>query len=99
MIYVDAIWLVLHRGHAISHRHIIADTHEELESIARKLGLKPSWIQQAGTSKEHYDLFGSFTKKILKHDVKVCGRKQFAKIMKKRRTIALKFIRNRTVEL
>lgn len=36
--------------------HMFADTHEELEEMARLIGLKPEWIQSKGTYKEHYDL-------------------------------------------
>ena len=35
---------------------MMADTHEELEAMARLLQLKPAWIQCEGTWKEHYDL-------------------------------------------
>jgi hypothetical protein len=33
-----------------------ADTHDELEEMARKVGLKPEWIQKPGTTREHYDM-------------------------------------------
>ena len=36
--------------------HMIADTHDELESMARALRLSRSWIQKPGTYAEHYDL-------------------------------------------
>ena len=36
--------------------HLYADTHAELETFARQLGLRPSWIQHAGTHREHCDL-------------------------------------------
>lgn len=36
--------------------HMTADTHQELEDMARKLSLKPNWIQRANTPTEHYDL-------------------------------------------
>lgn len=36
--------------------HLYADTHDELEAFARRLGLRPSWIQHAGNHREHYDL-------------------------------------------
>jgi hypothetical protein len=39
--------------------HLFADTHAELEDFARKLGLRPDWIQHAGTHREHYDLTAS----------------------------------------
>lgn len=36
--------------------HMVADTHEELEEMARNLRLSKSWIQKPGTPSEHYDL-------------------------------------------
>lgn len=36
--------------------HMMADSHDELEAMARQLGLKPSWIQYPGTWREHYDV-------------------------------------------
>lgn len=36
--------------------HLLADTHDELEAFARRLGLHPGWIQLAGTAREHYDI-------------------------------------------
>ena len=36
--------------------HLYADTSEELAVFAFKLGLKPEWLQYAGSWKEHYDV-------------------------------------------
>jgi hypothetical protein len=36
--------------------HMIADTHAELETMARALRMSRSWIQKPGTYAEHYDL-------------------------------------------
>lgn len=36
--------------------HLFADTPEELAAVAEQLGLKPSWLQHAGTYREHYDV-------------------------------------------
>ena len=36
--------------------HMRADTRAELESMARSIGLDPSWIQKPGTCAERYDL-------------------------------------------
>lgn len=49
--------------------HLIADTHEELEEAARAAGLSPSWIQEAGTAKEHYDLTEERRERALKKGV------------------------------
>lgn len=36
--------------------HLFADTSEELEAFARRLGLRPEWVQHQRTHREHYDL-------------------------------------------
>jgi hypothetical protein len=36
--------------------HLFADTTEELVEFAAGLGLKPEWIQHAGTIREHFDV-------------------------------------------
>jgi len=36
--------------------HMTADTSEELLEMARRIGLRPEWIQHAGTWKEHFDV-------------------------------------------
>lgn len=36
--------------------HLMADTREELDEFADRLGLSRSWIQHPGTYKEHYDV-------------------------------------------
>ena len=46
------------RGRAAVSAHLMADTMEELIALARAIGLKPEWIQNPGTAKEHFDLMG-----------------------------------------
>lgn len=36
--------------------HMTADTREELDAMAERIGLRRGWIQHPGTWKEHYDL-------------------------------------------
>lgn len=36
--------------------HMTADTREELDAMADKIGMKRQWIQYPGTWKEHYDV-------------------------------------------
>jgi tetratricopeptide (TPR) repeat protein len=45
--------------------HLMADTHDELMAAARELGLKPEWIQDAGTRREHFDLVDAKRKQAL----------------------------------
>jgi hypothetical protein len=43
-------------GRPANWSHLMADTTDELEAFARHLGLRPEWIQHAGTRREHYDV-------------------------------------------
>jgi len=36
--------------------HMIADTHEELIAMAKRIGVKTKWIQYPGTYNEHFDV-------------------------------------------
>jgi len=36
--------------------HLIADTTGELHAFAACIGMRPEWIQHAGTAREHFDL-------------------------------------------
>jgi hypothetical protein len=41
--------------------HMIADSREELDAMADRIGVQRKWIQHEGTHMEHYDV--SLTKK------------------------------------
>lgn len=36
--------------------HMVADSREELDAMADKIGVARRWIQKAGTPYEHYDV-------------------------------------------
>lgn len=36
--------------------HMMADTREELDAMADKIGVQRKWIQCVGTEREHYDV-------------------------------------------
>jgi Protein of unknown function (DUF4031) len=36
--------------------HMIADTTEELMSMADRIGVARKWVQDAGTTREHFDI-------------------------------------------
>src|SRR5258708_20945482 len=36
--------------------HLFADTEAELKAFARKIGLRPEWIQHEGTHRVHFDV-------------------------------------------
>jgi hypothetical protein len=66
MIYVDeARWPF--RGSLYC--HMVSDEpegHEELMEFALKLGLKPAWLQKAGTPRVHFDLSPKMRAKAVK---------------------------------
>jgi hypothetical protein len=45
--------------------HMVADTHEELISMAQKIGVDTKWIQNAGNYREHFDICLSMKKKAI----------------------------------
>ena len=56
-VYVDDMLRPARVGRTQSRwSHMLADTHEELLSMATEMGLRPEWIQHAGTHREHFDL-------------------------------------------
>lgn len=36
--------------------HMVADTRQELDAMADRIGVARKWIQKAGTNREHYDI-------------------------------------------
>mgnify|MGYP001617983659 CR=1 FL=1 len=47
--------------------HLVADTHDELVAFAvGKLGMWASWIQEAGTELEHFDVTDSVRAKAIR---------------------------------
>jgi hypothetical protein len=36
--------------------HMVADTRQELDEMADKIGVARKWIQKPGTDREHYDV-------------------------------------------
>lgn len=65
--------------------HLYADTSEELNSIARILGLKLEWLQYAGTWKEHYDVTDTVRKKALELGVQSTTYRQTAVFMQQKK--------------
>lgn len=60
-VYVDNMLIaadVQNGNHVVRGRwsHLMADTREELDEFADKLGLRRSWIQHPGEWHEHYDV-------------------------------------------
>jgi len=61
--------------------HMIADTTEELLSMADKIGVKRKWIQDAGTCYEHFDVCLSMKKKAIQAGAIEVDRKGYCKVL------------------
>lgn len=63
--------------------HMIADTDEELESVARLIGLQPSWRQSPtrGQACAHYDLSPGKRALAVRHGAIECDWRELARIM------------------
>lgn len=65
MVYVDEIvdygrdYNAVTRRHGGRWCHMTADTRQELDAMARRIGLNTAWIQHEGRPSEHYDLIPS----------------------------------------
>lgn len=83
-VYVDSEFIQYKR---MKMCHMIADTEEELEDIAIKLGLNLSWWQYKGTPKSHFDVSKSVREKALQLGAIIIDRKELVEILKKKRGI------------
>lgn len=45
--------------------HMVADSTDELVSMAKRIGVNPKWIQHAGTNLEHFDVCLSMKEKAI----------------------------------
>lgn len=61
--------------------HMLADTIEELEMMARMLGLKPHWVQIRNTP--HYDICQQKRAQAIKLGALVADRKQVVRLIRK----------------
>ncbi|MGN6422005.1 MAG: DUF4031 domain-containing protein [Asticcacaulis sp.] len=56
-VYVDDMYRYpMGRFRRMKMSHMIADSREELDAMADKIGVARRWIQNAGTHQEHYDI-------------------------------------------
>jgi hypothetical protein len=53
MVYVDDMQAEF-RGMIMC--HMVADSHAELIAMADRIGVQRKWIQQPGTTREHFDI-------------------------------------------
>jgi hypothetical protein len=92
MIYFDTpqIWpgpLCARLGKAA---HLITDGDpSELATFARRIGLKPAWLQHGGTWREHYDMFEGRVPAALAAGAVQIDRATFVGVLRKKRGAAV----------
>lgn len=64
--------------------HMIADSKQELIDMAIKIGVNPKWIQDANTSREHFDICQSKKAKALKLGAIEVGFRELSKMINDR---------------
>lgn len=61
--------------------HMIADTTEELLQMVDKIGVARKWIQNKGTSREHFDVCKSARTKAIEFGAKPISFMELGRIM------------------
>ncbi len=86
MVYVDDLYkMKMGRLGRMKMSHMIADTTEELLSMAEKIGLDKKHIQHKGTPKEHFDVCFSNRNKAVGFGAKEVSYKELATMILNRR--------------
>jgi glucan phosphoethanolaminetransferase (alkaline phosphatase superfamily) len=83
MVYVDN---GSHNYGRMKMSHMIADTHEELVTMANNIGVQQRWIQYPGTNKEHFDICQIKKSKAIELGAKQVTSKELVSIMKSKTT-------------
>lgn len=63
MVYVDDFYKTGITVGNMKMCHMIADSHEELITMATKIGVQRKWIQYPGLPREHFDI--CYSKRVL----------------------------------
>lgn len=65
--------------------HMVADTTEELNEMADRIGVHRTYIQAPGTYKEHYDICLTKRKLAVKHGAKQISVRELGDLLVKKR--------------
>lgn len=65
--------------------HMFADSHEELMAMAKRLELKPEWIQDPFTYREHFDISRTKRDKALRLGAKEISFRECGELLRLRR--------------
>jgi len=69
--------------------HMLADSREELDAMADRIGVARRWIQYPGTIKEHYDIALSARAKAVAAGAVEIDIRDAGKMMRERRSTAI----------
>ena len=58
----------------------------ELTAFAHQIGMAPAWLQNRGTEKEHFDLFGPRIDWALSHGAELVHRRKIVTIIREKRS-------------
>lgn len=61
--------------------HMIADTSEELQAMAARIGVQGKWVQAAGTPREHFDICQSKKQLALDNGARELGNREFIEVI------------------
>ena len=92
-VYVDDSMIPLTRKHprfgerVLKMSHMVADSTEELLSMAEAIGIDQKWIQSAGTYREHFDVCATKRKKAIELGAEQVSKKKLASIIRARRRL------------
>jgi hypothetical protein len=73
--------------------HLISDQSGEagtleLLAFAKRAGLQEGWIQERGTYKEHFDVFGAKRARCIELGARDCSRVDFVAVYRAKRSLA-----------
>lgn len=90
MVYVDDMYDTKKYGNMgqfgrMKMSHMMADTKEELLTMADKIGVNRKWIQKEGTPSEHFDVSMSARKKAIEYGAKAITLREMGDYLMKRK--------------
>lgn len=59
--------------------------HAELMAFARRIGMRPQWLQKPGTEHEHFDVFGSRRPRAIAAGAREVTRREIVEVWRRKR--------------
>lgn len=67
--------------------HMLADSRDELNAMADRIGVARRWLQHAGTYREHYDISLGARRRALAAGAIEVGWRDVAELLRRRRAV------------